>query len=211
MDRSQHTYTFKASTPGNFEIKFVCGSTSKIINLVVAESDIHIEAETNGLALYLSAEGRSNSESTKDVWEYNDIHCQFNNFNWKLDGWQKDSEGIDVMKVAGDARLVIPYKPFVGNIISRGLTIEIEFSTDSIVDYNSTIISCLVNNVGLNITPQTVTFSGPQTSLMSPFKENEHIRLSIVVEQQTSNRLIFFYLNGVMSSAVQYASGENFS
>ena len=60
------------------------------------------------------------------------------------------------------------------------------------------------------VTPQTVTFNGAQTELMTPFKENERVRLSIVVEKQTEYRLIYFYINGVMSSAIQYASGERF-
>ena len=211
VDRSQHTFTYKANIPGNINITFASGSARKTIPLVVTESDVHIEAETESLVLHLSAEGRSNSEDTRDVWEYGDYSAQFNNFDWNLDGWHKDNDGVDALRTVGDARLVIPYKPFASNIINKGMTIEIDFSTDNVVDYGTNIISCFTNNVGFNITPQTVTFQGPQTSLMSPFKENEHIRLTIVIEKQTSNRLILFYLNGVMSSAVQYASGENFA
>lgn len=139
------------------------------------------------------------------------ITAGLHDFNWILDGWQTDEDGINVMRLVDDARLVIPYRMFETDFKAKGKTIEIEFATRQVVDYTAEILTCWANNMGLKITPQNVVFQGAQTEIDTLFKENEHLRLSIVVEKQTSNRLILVYINGVMSRAVQYASGERFS
>ena len=218
VDRQQHSFTYKANHVGEVEIKFVCGNTEKIIILHVAESEVHIVAETEALALYLTADGRSSQEATREVWEYTDTRkdpavtysATFTDFDWKLNGWMNDDEGVSILRTLGDARVYIPYKPFLTNFDTTGKTFEIEFSTHNVVDYSAPIISCMHDGIGFEITPQTITFNSSQVELMTPFKDNEHIRVTIVVHKQASNRLILFYINGVMSSAVQYPSGDNF-
>ena len=211
VDRTEQSFTYRASTKGNVKFTIVSGLTVKEISFVVNEVEIDIEAETEDLVLYLNAQGRSNNESTRNVWTYDDISVQFNNFNWRLDGWQTDSDGINVMRLVDDARLTIPYKLFETDFKSTGKTIEIEFATRQVADYSATILSCLSDNIGLKITPQSVEFRGAQNNISTLYKDNEHIRLSIVVEKQTENRLILIYINGVMSRAIQYAAGERFS
>ena len=210
MDRSQHSYTYKANHAGNYTIKFMVDEVYKEIPLVIAASDVNIEADTDSLALYLSSQGRSNNDESRNVWTYEDISATFTDFGWVLDGWLSDDDGITVLRTLGDARVTIPYKPFLQDFLNTGKVIEFEFSTHNVIDYNAPIISCFANNIGVKITSQSILFKGSQTELTQYFKENEHIRVSIVVERQTKNRLIEFYINGIMSAAVQYPSGENF-
>ena len=194
-------------------IKFVSGETQKVINLTITSTDIDVEAETEALVLYLNAEGRSNGEDPEEraTWKYGNIESTLTGFAWNnLDGWQSDAEGVTVLRLVRDARVTIPYKLFANDFKTTGKTIELEFETNNVVDYSTPLISCKQGGIGLEVTPQTVTFNGAQTELMTPFKENERVRLSIVVEKQTEYRLIYFYINGVMSSAIQYASGERF-
>jgi len=75
----------------------------------VSKSDIDIKAETENLALYLSSQGRSNNESHPEVWGYENISANLTGFNFTSDGWQTDKDGITVLRVAGDARVTIPY------------------------------------------------------------------------------------------------------
>lgn len=211
VDRTEQNFTYRASTAGNAKFTISAGNSIKEINFVVNEVEINVEAETEDLALYLNAQGRSNNETTRDIWVYDDIQAQFSNFNWRLDGWQTDSDGINVLRLVDDARLTIPYKIFENDFKATGKTIEIEFATRQVADYGATILSCFADNIGLKITPQSVEFRGAQNNLSTLYKDNEHLRLSIVVEKQTENRLILIYINGIMSRAIQYASGERFS
>lgn len=211
VDRSEQSFTFRANDAGQLTFRIVCGTQTKTFNITVEESQIDVEPETEDLALYLTAQGRSNNEETRDVWAYNNIESVFSGFTWRLDGWQHDEDSITVLRLNDQARVTIPYKIFGSDFKSTGKTIEIEFATRDVVDYSTTILSCFADGIGLKVTPQSVTFAGAQTSTNTLYKDNEHVRLSIVVEKQTDHRLILIYINGIMSRAIQYASGERFS
>lgn len=211
VDRTEQSFTLRVNDAGPMTVEIKSGTTEKVLNFTVEESDIDVEAETENLSLYLTAQGRSNGEATREEWEYENISATLTGFTWRLDGWQTDADNITVLRVSDDARVTIPYKIFASDFKTSGKTIEIEFSTHEVSNYNANIISCFADNIGLKITPQSVTFKGAQTETNTLYKDNEHVRLSIVIEKQNENRLIYIYINGVMSRAVQYASGERFS
>ena len=211
VDRTEQSFTFRADNAGTAVFRIEAGAVSKTFNLLVNESDIRLEAETEDLALYLNAQGRSNNEESRSVWQYQNISAELSNFSWRLDGWQNDSDGIDVLRLVDDARVYIPYNIFETDFKATGKTIEIEFATREVSDYTATLLSCFADNIGLKITPQNVVFRGAQSEISTLYKDNEHIRLSIVVEKQNENRLILVYINSIMSRAVHYASGERFS
>ena len=211
VDRTEQSYTIKVNEAGEVAIRIESGGTTKTLTFTVTESEIDVEAETQDLVLYLNAQGRSNGEAHPETWESGNISAQLTGFTWRLDGWQKDDDSINVLRLTDDAMVTIPYKLFGQDFKGTGKTIEIEFATRDVVDYNATILSCLADGIGLKITSQMVEFAGAQTSISTLYKDNEHIRLSIVVEKQSENRLILVYINGIMSRAIQYASGERFS
>ena len=217
VDRTEQRYTYRALTAGDVTFTIVAGLSVKELQFHVEEVNIDVEAETNDLVLYLNSQGRSNNEESRNVWTYTNpvshqtIQAQFQNFNWRLDGWQSDNDGITVMRLTDDARITIPYKIFENDFKETGKTIEIEFATRQVADYDATILTCMSGNVGLRISPQSVEFRGAQNNLSTLYKDNEHIRLTIVIEKQVENRLILMYINGIMSRAIQYAAGERFS
>ena len=211
VDRTEQTFSYRANTVGTVRVAFSVGNLSKLVSFTVTESDVDVEAETEDLVLYLNTEGRTNNDSNRTQWKYGNVSATMSNFNWRLDGWLKDSDGVDVLRLVDDARVTIPYKIFGSDFKETGKTIEFEFATRDVVDYNAELITCYVDGVGLKITPQNILFKGAQTEISTLYKDNEHIRLSVVVEKQSENRLILIYINGIMSRAIQYASGERFS
>ena len=211
---------------------------------------------------YVYTEFTGNSFVSGTDYFESPIEAQLTDFTWTLDGWQTDEDGINVMRLVDDARLLIPYKIFENDFKSGGKTIEIEFATRAVTDYSAVILSCVDQSpfynyilftgeefeedvtyyectsvsqqtyiptsdttmqpnkdyytrserrIGINITSQEINFSGAQTEIGTVYKDNEHVRLTIVIEKQTENRLILIYINGIMSRAIQYASGERFS
>lgn len=211
VDRTRQSYTYRANEYGTLNMKFVSGTTEKVITLTITESSIDVEAETQDLKLYLSSAGRSNQEENPNTWTYDNIECIFNGFNWYSDGWQSDSDGITVMRVSGDARLTIPYKPFVTDFRATGKTIEFEFATRNVLNYDTTILSCMADGRGVVITPQKALLSSEQSSISTQYKEDEHVRIAFVAEKRTENRLIFIYINGIASGVVQYPVDDDFS
>ena len=214
-DRSEQHYTFRADDPGTVTFQIRAGRRERTFRFTVNGSDANIEPVTQNMALYLSARGRSSNEATREQWSYGNIAASLTGFNWRTNGWQKDEDGIDVLRLNGDARVTIPYQPFASDCTTGGKTIEIEFETRDVADYSATLVSCAASAQNdptkLIITPQNMMIRGEQTQLDAMYKENEHLRLAIVIEKQTEDSLILIYLNGVMSRAVQYASGESFA
>ena len=211
IDRSEQIWSYRCDNDGTVVLRIEVGEVFKEFTVQVAKSSANIYAETENLALYLTSNNRNNGEANPAVWTYEDIEATFTNFNFVTDGWQLDNDNNTVLRLAGDARVTIPYKIFEKDFKTTGKTIEIEFATKQVADYGTILLSCYDDNMGLLITPQSITFRGAQTEINTLYKENEHIRLSIVVGKQNNYRLILIYINGIMSRAVQYASGERFT
>ena len=211
VDRTQQLWDFRAETPGENTLTITCGDTVKTFKINVEESEIDCEAETNGLELYLSSYGRSNNEALRNSWIYDNIACQFTNYNWTSDGWVTDAEEMVVHRVSGDARLFIPLNLFGTDFRDNGKTIEIEFATRDIMDYDAVIASCMNGGIGFEMTAQKATLKSEQSEIFTQYKENEHIRLTFVIEKRKENRLIYTYLNGIMCGVIQYPDNDNFA
>lgn len=211
VDRTQQVWSYRADTAGELALEISCGSASRTISLTVTASEMEIEAETEGLSLYLSSAGRSNAEAAPDVWQYGDIAASFSGFNFTSDGWQMDEENIPVLRVSGDARLTIPVQPFGKDFRTTGKTIEIEFATRDVMNYDAVVLSCMSGGRGITLTPQTAQLCSEQKEISTRYKENEHIRLTFVVEKKAANRLVCCYINGILSGVVQYPGDDDFA
>ncbi len=211
VDRTEQTWTFRPEVIGEITQTIRCGDVYVSWTQNVSESSIKVEAETDSLALYLTSYGRSNNEENPGVWESEGIKCKFENFNFVSDGWVQDNEDITVMRVTGDARLTIPYKMFAYDFRTTGKTLEFELATREVLDYDAEVLSCFSGGRGFKITAQQLLMASEQSSLGTRYKEDEHIRVSIVAEKKSENRLLLCYINGIMSGAVQYPEDDDFS
>lgn len=215
VDRTKHTYTYRANDAGTLTISIESGGTVKQITLTITEAEIDVEAETRNLALYLTSQGRSNQEANPDTWTYgtgdDQISCSFSGFSWTSDGWQTDKDGVTVLRVSGDARVTIPYKPFASDSRIPGKTIELEFATRNVLDYDAVILSCFSGNRGFSVTAQKALLKSEQSEISTQYKEDEHVRIAFVIEKRAENRLLFIYINGIVSGVVQYPTDDDFS
>lgn len=211
VDRTQQIWTYRADKVGDLTLEIVCGAVRKTIALTITESSMDIGAETQDLSLYLSSYGRSNNEADPGTWAYGDIQAVFTGFNYSSDGWQLDKDNNTVLRVSGDARLTIPYKAFAQDFRTGGKTIELEFATRDVMDYDAVVVSCMSGNRGIELTAQKALLKSEQSEISTQYKEDEHVRVSFVVEKRAKNRLIYCYINGVMSGTVQYPVDDDFA
>lgn len=211
VGRAKHTWTYRCDAQGSYVLSINADGTSKSFTVNVTESEIDVEAETNNLALYLTAAGRSNNESDPSIWGYNNISATLSNFNYASDGWKADNEGNTVLRVTGDARVEIPYKIFQTDFRSTGKTIEFDFEAKDVRNYDTVLISCWSGNRGVKVTAQATTLKSAGSEISTQFKDNEHVRVSFVVEKRTEHRLIYCYINGIVSGVVQYPSEDDFA
>ena len=211
VDRTKQTWSFRADEYGKLTLNIACGAVTKTLSFNVVESDINVSATTNNLELYLSSYGRSNNETNPANWSYGDIACTFENYNWVSDGWLTDEDGISIHRVSGDARLTIPLKMFASDFRTTGKTIEFEFRTSNVRNYDADIINCYSGDIGFKMTAQMAMLKSEQSEISTQYKEDEHIRVAFVVEKKTANRLVLIYLNGIMCGAAQYPTDDDFS
>lgn len=207
---TQQTFTYTPTKVGTLTLTITSGTATKSFSMSVARLDIDVEAETDSLELYLSAEGRSNAEPRPNTWTFNNISCTFTNFTFNADGWQLDEDSATMLKVSGNARLTIPFNIFGSDFKGTGKTIEFDFSTTDVMNYDTNVISCFADGKGLKISPQSVTLVSESKSITTQYKEDEHVRIAFVIEKTTEHRLIYTYINGICSGIVQYPEGEDF-
>lgn len=211
VDRTRQIWSYRAETAGALELKITCGSVSKTFTLTVSESEINVEPELADLVLFLTSVNRSNNEEGKNIWNYGEIFAILTAFNWATNGWIKTIDGFVALRVNGDARVTIPFNTFANDFRATGKTIEFEFETRDVTDYDAVILSCMNGNVGLEITAQKAMFKSEQSTIETQFKENERVRVSFVIEKKAENRLIFVYINGEICGVLQYPEQDNFT
>ena len=213
VDRTEQTFSYRANSTGELTVVITSGTASKTITVDVEESSIHVEAETEGLELHLTSVGRSNNEADPSVWKDtgNNISATLTGFGFTSDGWQLDDDGVTVLRVSGDDRVTIPHQIFAEDFRGTGKTIEVEFATRDVMDYDAVIMSCLSGGRGLSMTAQRATMTSEQSSISMQYKEDEHVRIGFVVEKRSDHRLMFVYVNGIMSGVVQYPTDDDFS
>lgn len=213
VDRTEQIWSYRPDEVGTATLTITSGTTTKTFTITVTETEIDVEAETDALALYLTSYGRSNTEEHPEKWEdtERDISATLTNFNFVSNGWVIDKDGITVLRVSGDARVTIPYKPFVRDFRSTGKTFEVEFASRNILDYDAVLISCMSGNRGFQLTAQKALFKSEQSEISTQYKEDEHVRVSFVTEKRTEHRLLYIYINGIMSGVIQYPADDDFS
>lgn len=216
------SFSYTPVSYGTHTIKISCSTFEQQFYINVEESSINIsEASTNGLVLRLFARGRSNSETDKATWKYEDYSAHFSDkvLFGSQDGWQTetDSDGNEntalVLKNGGT--MEINLDPFTNNTTSTGKTIEIDFSTDDVEDDNAELVSCVSESgTGLKITAceaSLTSSSGISTS--SKFKPRERQKIAFIIsksDKTTYSRFMFTMLNGVLCFPAVYNAGDSF-
>lgn len=215
VDRTEQTFNYRASTAGALAIKLVCGATEKTVSYTVTESTIDVEAETQNLQLFLSSEGRSNSEQDPWTWvsdeDAGEIEAVMTGFDGASDGWVSDDDGITCLRVSGGARVTIPYQPFASDARQTGMTIEVEYATRNVADYNAVVLSCMSGNRGILVRPQSAVLKSEQTELSMQYKDSEHIRVAFSIEKRSENRMIRSFIDGTVARMTQYPADDDFS
>ena len=211
VDRTRQTWSYKALRAGDARLSIKSGDVVKPISFTVIESDIEVNAETSNLELYLSSNGRNNNEVNPLAWSYGDVSAELTNFNLKSDGWKLDDNDNTVLRVSGDARVYIPFNIFANDFRTTGKTIEFEFATRDVLNYDASIISTWSNNRGIQITAQKAMLKSEQSEIFTQYKENEIVRIAFTVEKKAENRLLTIYINGIMSGVIQYPDDDDFS
>ena len=207
VNSSEHIWSIRKDVLGSYTLSITVGSVTVSKDITVVESGIAIHPATEGLDLYLTSKGHVVGSPLE--WSYNDISCVFTGFNGASDGWKYDKDNIPVMRLNGDARITIPFQPFDKEVSVLGKTLEFEFATSDVFDYDTVVIDCLSGGRGIQATAQAVTLYSSENTLYTQYKEDEHVRMSFVISastDKTQGNIVYCYINGIMSGAYKYST-----
>ena len=202
------------------EFKIRAGSVEMTYVINISPVNIDVEAVTEGLGLHLSPSGKTNAATDKNVWvsSVGDTVATLSGFNYINDGWVVAKEsGENVLRLHGNSRLNIPYNLFEGDPTISGSTVEIEFTSRNVADISAPLISCIDRNIGIEIGSQRAVLSSEALSSVTgeavetQYKENERLRISFVIESKKEERLVYTYINGIISGLKQYPVSDNFT
>lgn len=210
VDRSQQVWNTRKYPVGTVYFEIAYKSIKKTHTVIVTESTIKIEPEANDLEMQLTSEGRSNNELNPNQWTYGDVTTTFQNMNWESVGWIDDEKGDTCLRLNGDARAEINFKPFDEDLRTYGKTIELEFAIRDVNNREAIPISCMSGGIGFEVKTDTAYLKSEQSEIFCNYKEEERVKVTFVIESKSEYRLLSIYLNGVRSDAVQYPATDNF-
>lgn len=212
VGRTAQSWSVNDYPAGDTVFKLTCGSVSVSKTVEVEEHSIDIEPITDGLALEFSAQGRSNGEANPASWSDHGYSATFDGFGWSTaDGWLDDASGNTALRFLPEDTMTIPFKPFESDARTTGFTVECEFATRDVQDYDAIVFSCFADGRGFRIGSQSAELKSEQSSVSMQFREDAHVRVCFVVENRNQNRLVYIYINGIMCGVSQYPTNDDFS
>lgn len=177
----------------------------------VAQSSTSLAEITSGLALALSAKGKTNTSSDRDAWSYGSVTTKFTDFLWT------DQSGWDAgwLVMSGGASAVTTATPLKNDATATGKTIEFEFRTFAVQDDNAKICDLRASDgSGILLTASEVSVrSRSGVSASVKFKSDESVRVSVVINRSsgvTNKQLLMIYVDGILSGAAAYSQGDSF-
>jgi hypothetical protein len=154
------------------------------LSITVQDSGLGIDEVTEGLALKLSAKGRSNNETNPAVWTDGNVTTTFNNFLWNDKcGWNNGT-----LVIPAGSSIDIAYAPLNGVPVQNGRTFEIDFQTIDIEDETANVLNLVDTNTnaGINIKPNTAKFqSAGGTNINTRFRDGDRLHLAFIINKTT--------------------------
>lgn len=216
-DRNLQNWDISSYPIGTVSFTITTGEVTETFIINVEPSAIDVEAVMAGLQLHLTSEGKSNAGVDRESWTYKGIEAQLTGFNYRNNGWIVNDNDETVLRLSGSSRVFIPYNLFDSDVRAYGKTVEFEFMMSNVADRFEPVISCMSGNIGVSITGQDASISSQQINnnlneaIKVNFKEDEKIRVSFVMESTQQDRLIYVYLNGIMSAINRYGENDHFT
>lgn len=212
VDQSPKEWVTQDYPAGKVKFEIVCKDTRVYKEVNVKATTFDREIITDSCVLDFNARGRSNNESNPAHWEYNGMSATFDGFGWaNVDGWVDTESGQTALRFLPGNTMEINCKPFEKDFRLSGYTIEAEFATHNVRDYDSVIVDAYQGGRGLQIKSQAAGLNSEQSGVSIQFKEDSRVRVCFVVEQMSLYRFVYIYVNGIMCGVIQYPENDDFA
>ena len=210
IDSNTQVWQYKSSDVGPHVLTITCGETVKTLNATIEKLDIELEPVTAGLVFDFNPSGKSNNDIDR-LWSDGDITMTVSdNFDWVNGGYQIDENGDQYFCVKSGTNAVINYNLFADDPKKNGKEFKVVFKTTNIKNRDTTFISCMDNNIGLDMRVENAQIYSSNNSLYSPYCEEDVIEFEFNINKDTDIPMVLTYEDGVGNRPMIYTSDASF-
>ena len=210
IDSNTQVWQYKSSDVGDHVLTITCGETVKTLNVTIEKLDIDVEPVTAGLVFDFNPSGKSNNDTDR-LWSDGDITMTVSdNFDWINGGYQIDDNGDQYFCVKSGTSAVINYNLFADDPKKNGKEFKVIFKTTNIKNRDTSFISCMNNDIGLDMKVESANIYSSNNSLYSPYCEEDIIEFEFNINKDTDIPMVLTYEDGVGNRPMIYTSDASF-
>lgn len=210
IDSNTQTWQYKTADIGAHVLTMTCRETIKTLNVVVEELDINIEPVTAGLEFDFNPSGRSNNDADR-LWSNGDVSMTVSdNFDWVNGGYQIDVNGDQYFCVKSGTTATINYNLFADDPKKNGKEFKVVFKTTNVKNRATSFISCMNNNIGLDMKIEDARIYSSNNNLYSPYCEDDIIEFEFNINKNTDIPMVLTYEDGVGNRPMIYTADASF-
>ena len=206
-----YTYSYKANEAGTFVLTISCGDAEpKKITVKVEELNINVSPVTAGLEFDFNPVGYSNSSANR-LWSHNNVTMTVSeNFDWINGGYQIDENGDQYFCVKAGTNAVINYNLFADDPKKTGKEFKVIFRTKNIRKRNTSFLTCIDQNIGLDMKIEHASVYNSGGALKSDYCEDTIIEYEFNINKDTDMMIVMSYEDGAPSKPCEYTETSSF-
>lgn len=210
LDKATNIYSFKTDIVGEHIITITCGEAVKTLKANIAKLDINVAPVTAGLVFDFNPSGKSNNDTDR-LWTNGTISMSVSeNFDWVNGGYQHDANGDQYFCVKAGTTATINHNMFADDAKVNGKEFKVVFKTTNIKKRDTSFISCMNNNIGLDMKVESANIYSSNGNLYSPYCEEDIIEFEFNINKNTDIPMVLTYEDGVANRPMIYTSDSSF-
>lgn len=210
LESNTQTWLYKATEVGTHVLTITCGDTVKTINVEVEKLDIDVSPVTAGLEFDFNPIGYSNNDSDR-LWSDKGITMTVSdNFDWVNGGYQVDENGDQYFCVKSGTTATINYNLFADDPKKNGKEFKVVFKTTNVKKRDTSFISCMDDNIGLDMKIESAYIYSNDGNLYSPYCEDDIIEFEFNINKNTDIPMVLTYEDGVANRPMIYTTNASF-
>ena len=211
VDRTEQTWSYKPSDFGEKILTITSGDVVKTLKVNVTQFPYTITPVTDGLQFDFNPNGRTNNDENYNEYENNGHTMTVSdNFDWINGGWKVDQDGNSYFCVKAGTTMTLSYPLFGDDAKVQGKNFKMIYKATQCRDFDADVMSCLLNNVGIQVKAQGATLYAGGTTLSLPYCEDSYMELEFNIQNAGAYNEILGLIDADYSRAAIYSDTDNF-
>lgn len=213
LETNTDIWSYKSSKIGERILVISCGKTSVTVVMDVEELGIDVKPITANLGFDFNPVGYSNTSDSRLWVDKTNIAVSLSvsdNFDWTNGGYQLDENGDQYFCVKSGTTATINYNLFADDAKKNGKEFKCIFKITNVKKRDSSFLSCIENNIGLDMKVESANIYSSNGSLYAPYCEDDIIEFEFNISKDTDIPMVMTYEDGVASRPMIYASDTSF-